>query len=153
MLVGEAPGREEDKEGRPFVGRAGKLLRNILKELNLANDIYITNSVKCRPPNNRAPTEIERRTCKRYLIAEINCIDPLIIVALGRVASKSLLERDVKLTIDHGKIFENVIGNKRRKVIVTYHPAAILRRRELKDKLINDLKKAKKIYFEELRKN
>ncbi|HEX4068486.1 MAG TPA: uracil-DNA glycosylase [Candidatus Babeliales bacterium] len=125
LFIGEAPGREEDKEGKPFVGRSGKLLTQILTSLGIdRKEVFITNSVKCRPPKNRKPTALESTTCKDILlINQINIIQPKVICTLGATAFESLFEKNIKMNELHGKrvMFNNII------VIPTYHPAYILR--------------------------
>ncbi len=125
MLVGEAPGENEDLKGEPFVGRAGKLLDKILFAINRTrnDDVYICNVIKCRPPNNRDPLASEVKECEPYLIHQINLIKPKLIVALGRVAGKTLLNVDNSLKSMRGEI-HNYHGTP---LIVTYHPAALLR--------------------------
>ena len=125
MLVGEAPGENEDLKGEPFVGRAGKLLDKILVAINRTrnDDVYICNVIKCRPPNNRDPLTSEVKECEPYLIHQINLIKPKLIVALGRVAGKTLLNVDNSLKSMRGRIHD-YHGTQ---LIVTYHPAALLR--------------------------
>ena len=125
MLVGEAPGENEDLKGEPFVGRAGKLLDKILFAIKRTRneDVYICNVIKCRPPNNRDPLTSEVKECEPYLIHQINLIKPKLIVALGRVAGKTLLNVDNSLKSMRGEI-HNYHGTP---LIVTYHPAALLR--------------------------
>ncbi|MEM2760597.1 MAG: uracil-DNA glycosylase [Nitrososphaerales archaeon] len=122
MFVGEAPGRNEDEQGRPFVGAAGKLLTLALEEAGLSReDVFITNVVKCRPPNNRVPTDQERASCRPYLERQIKLIDPAIICILGRTAYESLLKGG-SITSDRGKLvrYEN------RYYFLTVHPAAAI---------------------------
>ena len=125
MLVGEAPGEKEDLEGEPFVGRAGKLLDKILNAINRSRkkDVFICNVLKCRPPNNRDPLPIEVNECEPYLKHQINLIKPKLIVALGRIAGKTLLGVDKSLKSMRGEIhnYHDI------PLIVTYHPAALLR--------------------------
>ena len=125
MLVGEAPGENEDLKGEPFVGRAGKLLDKILFAIDRTrnDDVYICNVIKCRPPNNRDPLTSEVKECEPYLIHQINLIRPKLIVALGRIAGKTLLNVDNSLKSMRGEI-HNYHGTP---LIVTYHPAALLR--------------------------
>ena len=125
VFVGEAPGKNEDIHGEPFVGRAGKLLDKILVAINRTrnDDVYICNVIKCRPPNNRDPLTSEVKECEPYLIHQINLIKPKLIVALGRVAGKTLLNVDNSLKSMRGEI-HNYHGTP---LIVTYHPAALLR--------------------------
>jgi len=125
LLVGEAPGVDEDRLGEPFVGRAGKLLDKILDaiHLNRTKGVYICNVLKCRPPNNRDPLPSEVDQCEPYLQHQIRLIKPQLIVALGRVAGKTLLKQDIPLKAMREKIYhyEEI------PLIVTYHPAALLR--------------------------
>lgn len=125
MLVGEAPGAEEDRLGEPFVGRAGKLLDKILAAIKRSrdNDVYICNVLKCRPPDNRDPLPSEVELCEPYLLQQIQLLRPTLIVALGRVAGKTLLKMDVPLKEMRGKIHD-YNGTP---LMVTYHPAALLR--------------------------
>ena len=127
MFVGEAPGADEDREGLPFVGRAGKLLTQLLNEIGLdrERDVYIANVLKCRPPGNRDPLPTEIRACSPYLMKQIKIIKPKLLVALGRFAAYFLSGRDkVPLSKLRGKLLDSVFGPK---LLVTYHPAAILR--------------------------
>ena len=136
MLVGEAPGKEEDSKGEPFVGRAGKLLDNILRAINKKRreGVYIANVLKCRPPNNRDPLPSEVKKCEPYLLRQIKIIKPKIIVALGRVAGKTLLKIDVPLKDMRSKIHD-YNGTP---LIVTYHPAALLRNPNFKQPAWDD---------------
>lgn len=107
MFVGEAPGADEDRLGRPFVGAAGKLLDKILEAAGFVRDkVYITNVAKCRPPGNRIPTKSEADSCFPYLIRQIELIQPKIIVCLGTLATQYLIHRDAKVTIVRGQVFE-----------------------------------------------
>jgi len=126
MLVGEAPGREEDIHGRPFVGRSGKMLDEILKKAGLGRgDLFITSVVKCRPPKNRVPRRLEWETCiQAHLRRQIDVIDPTIICLLGGVATKVLLGKD-RLSEQRGRVFRR----ERRIFFSTYHPAAAGRNR------------------------
>jgi len=125
MFIGEGPGAEEDKTGKPFVGRAGKLLTKIiLNVLNLTReDVYIANIVKCRPPNNRVPTIEEAETCKVYLLKQIDIINPKILVCLGKTAFMYLMNNDLPISKVRGQIFDY----KEKKVIPTFHPSFLLR--------------------------
>jgi len=121
MIIGEAPGREEDRAGRPFEGRAGKLLRKTL-DMNGLNSVYITNVVKHRPPNNRKPKKDEIETCSKFLLEEIKIVKPKVIIALGSTASKFLTgEEKINVAFEKEYKFMGI------KVIVDYHPAAVLR--------------------------
>jgi len=145
MLIGEAPGADEDAQGEPFVGRAGKLLNDILKALNMKReDVYIANILKCRPPNNRDPMPSEEDTCKPYLLKQIELIKPKIILCLGRVAANALLGKKLSLT----DLRENIYEFEGIKVFATYHPAALLRNPHWKKDCWEDFKKFKKIYDE-----
>ncbi len=139
MLVGEAPGAEEDRLGEPFVGRAGKLLDKILKAIGRSRekDVYICNVLKCRPPNNRDPLSSEVDCCEPHLMRQIDLIRPGLIVALGRVAGLTLLKKEnVPLKELRGKIHD-YHGTP---LIVTYHPAALLRNSNLKPATWEDFK-------------
>jgi uracil-DNA glycosylase family 4 len=124
MFIGEGPGAEEDRQGLPFVGRAGELLTRIIEAIDLTRDeVYIANIVKCRPPGNRDPKPDEVAACRGYLERQIDIIEPRIIVLLGRVAAQTLLGNDLPLGRMRGQWFR-VRGVETR---VTYHPAALLR--------------------------
>ena len=130
LLVGEGPGEEEDSNGEPFVGKAGKLLDKILKAIGYDRDdnIFIANIVKCRPPENRNPLPSEVEKCTPYLVNQINLIKPKLIVALGKVAGQTLLKQDLLIKDMRKKMHHyNDIP-----LIVTYHPAALLRNPSLK---------------------
>ena len=138
MLVGEAPGAEEDRLGEPFVGRAGKLLDKILTAINRSRtkDVYICNVLKCRPPNNRDPLASEVEQCEPYLLKQIEIMRPKLIVALGRVAGTTLLKVDLPLKGMRGKLHD-YFGTP---LIVTYHPAALLRNSNFKPATWEDFK-------------
>ncbi len=145
MLIGEAPGAEEDKQGIPFVGRAGKLLTDILKAINFSRDeVYIANILKCRPPNNRDPLPSEVETCMPYLYKQIELIKPKVILCLGRVAATNLFGKKYTLTQMRGKVYD-VEGIK---TMVTYHPAALLRNPNWKRGCWEDVQKFRKLYDE-----
>ena len=124
VIVGEAPGANEDKQGEPFVGRAGKLLDDMLAMIGLDRSrIYITNSVKCRPPQNRDPEQEEIAACMGYLRNQVALIRPKIIVCVGRIAAMTLIQPDYKVTRQHGEwIQKNGVW-----MMGTFHPAALLR--------------------------
>jgi uracil-DNA glycosylase family 4 len=144
MIIGEAPGAEEDRLGEPFVGRAGRLLDAMLKALEQSREtVYIANVLKCRPPNNRDPSPEEAEKCSPYLERQITLIRPRIILALGRVAAQRLLETDSPLGRMRGQVFH--YGEDRTPVIVTYHPAYLLRRPGEKGKVWLDLLLAARI--------
>lgn len=129
MFIGEAPGQNEDETGIPFIGRAGQLLRKFLFEVDIKQDeIYIANTIKCRPPKNRKPTLKEKSSCKHFLDKQIELINPKIIVLVGSTALESFIE-DKKLTITkaRGQIFEKEYLGKIRKFIPIFHPSYLLR--------------------------
>ncbi|NPA55912.1 MAG: uracil-DNA glycosylase [Epsilonproteobacteria bacterium] len=137
MLIGEAPGREEDLQGRPFVGRSGEMLTKMLKNV-LALDrseVYIANIIKCRPPFNRDPNMEEIENCKHYLIKQIEIIQPKLIVTLGRVAFSALLNDTTPITKARGKVY-SFMGIK---VIPTFHPSYLLRNPSKKRDALEDL--------------
>lgn len=137
LLVGEAPGASEDRQGEPFVGAAGKLLDDMLAMIGLRRqEIYITNSVKCRPPKNRDPMEIEQDACIDYLRNQVALIRPKIIVCLGRIAALRLIRSDFRITREHGQWVE------KRGVWMTaiYHPSALLRDTSKRPETFRDLK-------------
>jgi DNA polymerase len=125
LIIGEAPGADEDRLGEPFVGQAGKLLDAMLAAIDLkrGDNVYIGNSVKCRPPNNRTPEPEETATCWPFLARQIELIKPKLIVALGRPAAQTLLQSEVKIASSRGRLFDY----RGIPVIVTYHPAYLLR--------------------------
>lgn len=137
LFVGEGPGAREDEIGEPFVGQAGKLLDQMLAAIQLKRDerVYIANIVKCRPPNNRNPTLNEARQCEPYLTRQIALIKPKLIVALGKVAAQNLLDRDDSISSLRGKV-HSYSGIP---LIVTYHPAYLLRSLPDKAKAWKDL--------------
>ncbi|MBU1424134.1 MAG: uracil-DNA glycosylase [Gammaproteobacteria bacterium] len=137
LFVGEGPGADEDAQGEPFVGQAGKLLDNMLAAIKLkrGNNVYIANIVKCRPPSNRNPEPDEIATCMPYLQQQIALIKPKLIVALGKVAATSLLGREATL----GSLRGTVHDLKGTPLIVTYHPAYLLRSPAEKAKAWQDL--------------
>jgi DNA polymerase len=147
MLIGEAPGAEEDKTGVPFVGRAGKLLNDILKAINLTREeIYIANILKCRPPKNRDPHPEERDSCMPYLLKQIDLIKPKMILCLGRIAANTLLGTNQSLT----KLRENVHEFHGVTMMATFHPAALLRNPNWKRPVWEDVQKFRKMYDEML---
>lgn len=140
MFIGEGPGRDEDLQGRPFVGKAGQLLNKMLEAIGLKReDVYIANIVKCRPPNNRVPLQNEIDACIPYLRNQVAIIAPKIIVCLGATAAKSIIDKDFKITIMRGQWFYR----KGVKMIATYHPAALLRDPEKKRPAWEDFKAIK----------
>lgn len=136
VFVGEGPGRDEDLQGRPFVGRAGQLLNKIIEAMGLKReDVYICNVVKCRPPDNRTPEPDEMATCEQFLFKQIRAIDPVVIVCLGSTAAQSVLKSKLSLGSLRGKFHQ--FG--RAKLMVTYHPAALLRNPNFKKPLWEDM--------------
>lgn len=126
MLVGEAPGAEEDRQGLPFVGRAGRLLNAMLLAINMERDqVYIANVLKCRPPNNRDPLGVEVKKCEPYLHQQVEQIRPKIIIALGRFAAQSLLKTTRPVSKLRGETFH--YADTGIPLVVTYHPAYLLR--------------------------
>lgn len=128
MLIGEAPGADEDATGTPFVGKAGKLLTSLISDVGLSreNDFYICNTVKCRPPENRVPTDEEKNICERFLEAQINIVRPKVIILCGATSAKSFLGNDIKITQIRGKWFK-LLGSL--DAIVIFHPSYLLRNR------------------------
>jgi len=136
IFVGEGPGRDEDMQGKPFVGRSGKLLTKIIEAMGLKReDVYIGNVVKCRPPNNRTPEQSEMDTCEQFLFKQIRFIKPEVIVCLGATAAKSILKTKASLGSLRGK-FHSYSGSK---LMVTYHPAALLRNPNFKKPAWEDM--------------
>lgn len=138
MFIGEAPGRDEDLQGKPFVGRAGQLLTDIIKAMKLTrDDVYIANVIKCRPPENRNPEPDELDACRPFIRRQIELIEPKVIVTLGRFALQSLLEKGFSITAARGSWLDyNGI-----KVMPTYHPAYLLRTPAAKKEVWADMKK------------
>lgn len=137
LFIGEGPGEQEDLLGEPFVGRAGKLLDTMLELIDLdRNKIYIANMVKCRPPKNRDPLEIEQAACAHWLSEQIGLIDPKLIICLGRISAMKFIREDFKITREHGQWFEK----DGRKVMALYHPAALLRDPGKRPETFEDLK-------------
>lgn len=144
MFIGEGPGRDEDIKGIPFIGRAGKLLTKIIEAMKFKRkDLYISNVVKCRPPNNRAPLPQESTTCKKsILFKEIEIIKPQIICCLGASASKAILGDHIKISKSRGKFFNFSVSSKFNiKVMPTFHPAYLLRNPSAKRFVWDDMKK------------
>jgi uracil-DNA glycosylase len=142
MFVGEGPGQHEDEQGRPFVGAAGKLLTELLESIGLSrSDVFITNIVKCRPPNNRAPRKSEVEACNPYLTAQISLIKPRIVCALGTPAIATLLGEEYSATKAHGK--PTLKGDFT--ILPMYHPAAALYDASLKQVLSSDFRILKQL--------
>lgn len=143
MFVGEAPGAEEDRQGVPFVGASGQLLTRMIEAIGLTRDeVYITNAIKCRPPNNRDPELEEIASCEPYLIRQIELVKPQVICTLGRFAAQTLL----KTTESMGRLRGKVFDYHGVKLIPTYHPAALLRNAQWKRPAWEDLKLVRKLY-------
>jgi len=145
LIIGEAPGRDEDREGEPFVGRAGKLLTEILFAAGYQReDVYIANILKCRPPNNRDPSPEEVACCHAYLERQIELIQPALILAVGRIAAHNLLHSDLQVGRLRGRVHR--YGQRQIPLIVTYHPAYLLRSPLEKRKVWDDLQLAQETY-------
>jgi DNA polymerase len=147
MIIGEAPGAEEDRRGEPFVGRAGKLLDEMLRSVGLdRSSVFIANILKCRPPNNRDPLADEAASCRGYLERQIELIRPRLILAVGRIAAQNLLHSDSPVGRMRGRVHS--LNNGQVPVVVTYHPAYLLRSPSQKQKAWDDLCLARQIVNE-----
>ncbi len=145
MFVGEAPGGDEDKQGRPFVGRAGKLLTRLIEATgHKREEFYITNICKCRPPNNRTPTPWEMEACFPYLKQQIEVINPKVLCLLGATAARAFLNRNVAITKERG----SVINWEGRLLYLTFHPAYVLRNPGAEMTLFEDIKKAIELAYQ-----
>lgn len=145
MIIGEAPGADEDEQGEPFVGKAGQLLTKILEAINIKrSEVFIANIIKCRPPDNRKPLVSETEQCMPYLLKQISLIKPAFIVALGLTAIDTLLNAKHKMGDMRGKLIDYCGA----KMLVTYHPAALLRNPEWKKFVWEDVKLLRKLYDE-----
>ena len=137
VFIGEAPGETEDMEGRPFVGRAGQLLNEFLAEAGISReeDLYIINTVKCRPPENRVPTDLEKACCSKFLKAQIDIIKPQAIVLCGATALKSFIELDKKTTISkiRGKWMTISVDGVDYQAITIFHPSYLLRNHSMEE--------------------
>jgi len=148
MIIGEAPGAEEDRRGEPFVGRAGKLLDEMLRAVGLDRQtVFIANVLKCRPPGNRDPKTDESSQCRVYLDRQIELIQPKIIVAVGRIAAQLLLDTDAPLGRLRGQLHH--VGAAATPVVATYHPAYLLRSPMQKRKVWQDLCMARALVNEQ----
>jgi uracil-DNA glycosylase family 4 len=144
MVVGEAPGAEEDRQGEPFVGRAGKLLDAMLFALGRPREqVYIANILKCRPPNNRDPRPEEVAACEPYLQRQLELLQPELILAVGRIAAQNLLKSDAPVGKLRGRVHR--YGPRQTPLVVTYHPAYLLRSPREKAKAWQDLKLARSL--------
>jgi DNA polymerase len=145
MIIGEAPGADEDLQGEPFVGRAGQLLNSMLQAIGFPREqVYIANVLKCRPPANRDPKQEEVAACSGYLSRQIDMVNPRIILCVGRIAAQTLLGTETSLKDMRGRI--HTLGEKKRPVVVTYHPAYLLRSPIEKRNAWQDLKFALQVY-------
>jgi len=144
LFIGEAPGKDEDLKGEPFVGRAGRLLNEVIFSLGLEREeVYIANILKCRPPNNRDPSPDEIRSCTTYLQQQIKMISPKIIIAVGRVAAQHLLNSDLTMAKLRGIVHS--YGSESIPLITIYHPAYLLRSPSQKHKVWSDLQIVKNL--------
>jgi len=147
MFVGEAPGEEEDKQGIPFVGRAGQLLTKTMEEAGIPRKmVYIANVLKCRPPGNRDPNTDEINNCSTFLAAQIMLINPKVVCPLGRFGLEQLIGKEYKISDAHGKTFRRRDGTV---FMPMYHPAAILRKGSLYGEFEKDFKKLKRLLLKE----
>jgi DNA polymerase len=148
MVVGEAPGADEDVQGEPFVGRAGQLLTKIIEAIGLSrSDVYIANVIKCRPPANRNPEPAEVATCQPFLFRQIDIIQPKVIVALGTFAAHTLLSTDAPISRLRGRVHEFRGGVK---LVPTFHPAFLLRSPDRKRDVWEDMKKVRALLAESI---
>jgi uracil-DNA glycosylase family 4 len=146
VIIGEAPGRNEDLQGEPFVGVAGKLLTRLLEDIGIKREtVFITNVVKCRPPENRQPLAVEKETCYPYLVRQLNLIRPKVIALVGRVPTETMLNKSVRMGAAHGQSFES----EGRTYFVMYHPAAGLYNQELVPEMEADMRKMKQLLDKE----
>jgi uracil-DNA glycosylase family 4 len=149
MFVGEAPGRDEDLQGLPFVGRAGKLLDQLLEEVGLQRaDVFVANVLKCRPPGNRDPQPDEIETCRPYLHRQIELIEPKVICTLGNFATKLLTRSQRGITGVHGRPQVHELGGRTVRVFPIYHPAAALRSTKTLEELREDFQRLPELLAE-----
>jgi uracil-DNA glycosylase len=141
LVIGEAPGADEDQQGEPFVGRAGQLLNAMLQAMGFKREtVFIANIVKCRPPNNRDPKPEEALACQPYLLRQLELIQPRLILSVGRISAHNLLKTDIPVGKLRGRV--HAFGERRVPLVVTYHPAYLLRSPEQKGKAWQDLQLA-----------
>jgi DNA polymerase len=144
MIIGEAPGAEEDRRGEPFVGRAGKLLDEMLRAVGLSrNSVFIANILKCRPPSNRDPAVAEAEACRSHLDRQIELVSPKLILAVGRIAAQQLLQSDEPVGRLRGRV--HTLNKPEIPVVVTYHPAYLLRTPSQKREAWKDLCLARRV--------
>jgi DNA polymerase len=145
MFIGEAPGAEEDRQGEPFVGRAGQLLTSMIRALGLRReDVFIANVLKCRPPDNRDPKGSEVASCRGFLERQVTLVNPTLLIAVGRIAAQSLLATETPIAKLRGKVHS--FGAHAWPVVVTYHPAYLLRSPGEKRKSWQDLLQARQLF-------
>ncbi len=147
ILIGEAPGENEDLTGTPFVGRAGRLLNEFLEKvgINREEDLYIINTVKCRPPKNRVPTNQEKEECSQYLYKQIEIINPKILIFCGATALQSFYSEKIQISKIRGQWLDITVNNKQYKAIPIFHPSYLLRNHSMEEGkpralMIEDLK-------------
>lgn len=136
VLIGEAPGETEDETGTPFVGRAGRLLNQFLEEAGISrkDDLYIINTVKCRPPENRVPTDVEKAMCEKYLTAQIDIMNPKAIIFCGATSLRSFWDdKKVQISKVRGKWFNVTVNGKEYKAMAIFHPSYLLRNHSMED--------------------
>jgi DNA polymerase len=145
MFIGEAPGAEEDRQGEPFVGRAGQLLTSMIRALGLRReDVFIANVLKCRPPDNRDPKGSEVASCRGFLERQVALVNPTLLIAVGRIAAQSLLATETPIARLRGQVHS--FGAQAWPVVVTYHPAYLLRSPGEKRKSWQDLLQARQLF-------
>ena len=143
MFIGEGPGEQEDLQGLPFVGPAGKLLDSMLEMIDLDRSmVYIANMVKCRPPRNRDPQADEMAACRGWLDRQIALVDPRLIVCLGRISAMALIREDFRISREHGLWFDK----DGRRILATFHPSALLRDPSRRPEAFMDLREIRKEY-------
>lgn len=150
ILIGEAPGENEDLQGKPFVGRAGKLLNEFLQKAGIdrEHDLYIINTVKCRPPKNRVPSREEKSACQKFLVSQIEIINPKIILLCGATAMGSFIQSKTPISKARGVIVDIDVNDKKYSAMPIFHPSYLLRNHSLeentpRDLMLKDLKKIK----------
>ena len=152
ILIGEAPGENEDLTATPFVGRAGKLLNEFLAQVGISreNDLYIINTVKCRPPKNRVPTDVEKLACRDYIETQISVVDPKVIILCGATALKSFYQTKTSISKIRGEWLEIEVKDKKYKAMAIFHPSYLLRNHSLEEGkprwlMLEDLKNIKNV--------